>query len=659
MNNRLLFKQENYYSCGTSCVKSILAYYKGYVPESIINEDLHLTKNGTNALFIINALKKYGFNAAGFKVNNIKNIRIPFIAHLNKDSFNHFVVVYKTKKKIIIMDPSIGFRKLTREEFLKEFSGVVITLYPVKKIVKYEKQNILKNLIKNELNKNKLKIVIITIIFINILFLNYLIASFPNLINNFSKSEIIFLLFLLALLVKFILSFLANNNAVELSLKLRENFNMKLLESIFKKNLKEFNNHTVGELVNKINNFKNIENLVINILLNLPLQVLIIIVTSIIFMIVNNFLFTVFLIYEIVYTIIVMWFYKTYIFDFEMYKNGESGYLSTLNEYLNSLVTIKSLNLDSNVLDDLNKNYNKLLTYFEMFTKKYLFFENSKTALFELFVLTQNFIGIIMIKKGLLSYFSLITLNLIITLTQNASNEILSTILDMKKSKFYINSLNDFLSQKMIFKNIEMKDFAKILIRNYSYSYDYINDVINIKDFTIYAGDKILINGKNGKGKSTFAKSLCGLFNDFKGEILFDGKDIRKIKNTQNLVIYTSKNDVLFNKTIRENIMIKDKENLDYLIKICRLETILKNKTLDDMVGDDLKNLSDGERSQIILARALAMKPKLLIVDELLSNLSESLENELLKNLLDINDLTLIYITHRKKSFPFNKILNL
>ena len=62
---------------------------------------------------------------------------------------------------------------------------------------------------------------------------------------------------------------------------------------------------------------------------------------------------------------------------------------------------------------------------------------------------------------------------------------------------------------------------------------------------------------------------------------------------------------------------------------------------------------------RLILARALLRKPKILVLDESLSGISEDMENKILNNLLKIKDLTLIYITHRNKDKYFEKIINI
>ena len=61
----------------------------------------------------------------------------------------------------------------------------------------------------------------------------------------------------------------------------------------------------------------------------------------------------------------------------------------------------------------------------------------------------------------------------------------------------------------------------------------------------------------------------------------------------------------------------------------------------------------------MILARALYRRPRLLIIDETLSSVSEEMEDEILKRLLAIENLTVIYITHRKKEHLFQNIIKL
>src|SRR5690625_3119544 len=103
-----IVRQRDIKDCGVCSLASIIEYYGGYISLEKLRLDTKTTNEGTTALNIIEASKKYGFDAIGIKVSNLKDPKIflPAIAHMvQKNGVNHYVVIYKiTDKKVILMD---------------------------------------------------------------------------------------------------------------------------------------------------------------------------------------------------------------------------------------------------------------------------------------------------------------------------------------------------------------------------------------------------------------------------------------------------------------------------------------------------------------------------------------------------------------------------
>ena len=132
MLKKVIVKQYDLKDCGACCLLSIIKYYGGYIPLETIKMDTHVNKNGTTAFHIINAAKKYGFDATGVKTDNLKDLIFPVIAHVEvNNQFNHFVVIYSInieKEKIQIMDPATGLQTMKLDEFLAIWSNVIIKI---------------------------------------------------------------------------------------------------------------------------------------------------------------------------------------------------------------------------------------------------------------------------------------------------------------------------------------------------------------------------------------------------------------------------------------------------------------------------------------------------------------------------------------------------
>ena len=188
-------------------------------------------------------------------------------------------------------------------------------------------------------------------------------------------------------------------------------------------------------------------------------------------------------------------------------------------------------------------------------------------------------------------------------------------------------------------------------------------------NFEIKKNQKIGISGKSGSGKSTLINIILGLFEGNEGKILCDEVDILdNLKNWHNIIGYVPQRITLFDDTIKNNICFGiDEKNID----INFLEKILKSSNLDTFidklpeklntkVGHEGSIISGGQLQRVGIARALYLKPKILILDEPTSSLDKKIEEEIIEALFKIENLTIIIISHNENVLrKCDKILNL
>lgn len=191
-----------------------------------------------------------------------------------------------------------------------------------------------------------------------------------------------------------------------------------------------------------------------------------------------------------------------------------------------------------------------------------------------------------------------------------------------------------------------------IEIRNLSFSYD---DKIVLKDghLRIQKDKKYLLKGHSGSGKSTLINLLSKVFENYEGQILVDGEDLKKIRedsfNENASFIYQ---DVfLFEDTIKNNIALYrdySDEEITSAVEGAGLQSLLDKKEhgLEEVIEENGKNLSGGERQRISIARAIIRKPQILFADEVTSALDETLGRHVEDTILSL-DTTVIAISHR------------
>ena len=195
---------------------------------------------------------------------------------------------------------------------------------------------------------------------------------------------------------------------------------------------------------------------------------------------------------------------------------------------------------------------------------------------------------------------------------------------------------------------VELKDVC--------FSYHFDRPVLNTVSLRVDRGDRVALAGTSGNGKSTIAKLVARMYDARAGTVLLDGTDVRdiKLKNLRSAVIFVPQDPVLFDVTLRENLLYGNPhatdEELDRVTKLAQLDVLIKRlpKGLDESLGPRGNRLSGGERQRVALARALLQHPKVLILDECTSALDELTEKRLL-NALDqhLRGVTTIIISHR------------
>jgi ATP-binding cassette subfamily B protein/ATP-binding cassette subfamily C protein len=191
--------------------------------------------------------------------------------------------------------------------------------------------------------------------------------------------------------------------------------------------------------------------------------------------------------------------------------------------------------------------------------------------------------------------------------------------------------------------------------------------VLNNIDITLKNGKTLGLVGPVGSGKSTVLKLLLRDFDDYKGEITYNGKDIKnyQLKTYLNSIGYVAQDNFLFSTTIKENIaFINPKLPLTEVrkyAKIAALDADVENmpKKYETVVGENGISLSGGQRQRLSIARALIVKPKVLILDDALSAVDAKTEKEILGGLKtnDRNQTTIVSASRISSVIEADEIL--
>ncbi|OGG79577.1 hypothetical protein A3A39_02440 [Candidatus Kaiserbacteria bacterium RIFCSPLOWO2_01_FULL_54_13] len=189
-----------------------------------------------------------------------------------------------------------------------------------------------------------------------------------------------------------------------------------------------------------------------------------------------------------------------------------------------------------------------------------------------------------------------------------------------------------------------------------SFSYDLGTEVLHAVSFSIQKGTMVGLIGPSGAGKTTCVDLVLRLLKPTKGSITLDGVDVREIKlaDWRRRIAYVAQDLFLIHGTIRDNIRFYDAsisdEDVWAAAHMSHAEEFMRRfpEGLDTMVGERGITLSAGQRQRLVIARALARKPDVLILDEATSALDAESESHIKRAIEELKGrITIIAIAHR------------
>lgn len=641
----------------------IINFYGGNLPIDQIRDLTKTDKNGTTAFHIIEACKSIGFNAEGIKSSleqlNKENLILPCIAHVVIDGkYKHFVVIYKIdfkNKKIIIADPSCSIKKITFSEFQKMWSGVLITLYPLKKLPLTQNISFIDFLLKIiKLHKTFVFNIIMLSIFITMF---SVISSFymKNILDaiNYNNLTIIFIFFLFINIFKILSDFFRNKLLIYLNQKIDLLLTLDTYKKIISLPYNYYHTRTTGDIISRVNDLSIIRNMITKVSLSLFIDLPLALVTFIIFYIINTKLFFISLIIVFIYLLLMIFSKNRITNNINTIQVNKSETMSYMIETINGFETVKSVGNEAQIIDKFEKKYVKFLKNIFKFDN----YNNTISILKDLVnaigYLTIIYVGAKMVTLGNLTFGDLLVFVNLLNYFLEPIKNIIDLNSEIKEAK---NSLRRILE---LFKNENKKQtfidnvkVKEISFNNLSYSYDYKEKQlknINLK----LKKQKILILGKSGSGKSTLFKLLMRYYEIPRNQITINGYDINDYKDDvikQNFS-YISQNEILYTDSIYNNLKIDKNiigEQIIEISKKCFIDEFLNDLGLNMLIEENGYNLSGGQRQRIILARALLKNFEVLIIDEGLSQMDINLERKILKNLFKMyENKMIIVISHR------------
>lgn len=642
-------KQKDSTDCAVASLMSILKYYKGNISYELLRNYMKCDKNGVSAYDLVLAAKKIGFDAVGVKCSyeDIQKIKLPCIAHVTlKDGYNHYVVIESLSNKINVYDPFLGNKKYTKEEFENIWNNIIIMMNPVNVVRENNKKNNYIYLI-FKYKKNIIILIVMTLLSILLSLLGT--YYFKILIDYSNITKKIFIVFSTMLSIRLVIDYFKNKIVINIDNRVEKDLMFSSIYNLLSLQENYFANKQKGDILSRINSIENIKSLLFKIPFISTMYLCIIIFCLSILIIINIKIFSYSIILLFIYIIIHLIFHKknkNYIKNINEEKGFSNGYTS---ELLDGLSSIRQF-------DFKNKMHNRFTDYYSKYLSIKYKYENlyNREDILKNSILLISLNYILYIGTSFLSVGNLVLFYIIISMVIDSIKGILELEQELNNGLIAINRFEELLSTDE--HGYYSNKIDKVQFNNVTFSYKNGNNILNNINFEILKNDKVLIKGISGSGKTTIFNLLIRKYNVDTGNIIIGNENINNwsSKGIRNHITYISINEKIFKGTIEENICFGEVDNI-------KLNKIMKECLFDFdqsfQLEEDGNNISLGEKSKLLMCRALYKKSKLLIIDELLSNIGLEEENIILSNIVyQYKDMIIMYSSHRDVDLSlFNK----
>lgn len=574
-------KQSTNTDCGVACIYMILHSVNNRVSYHNLKSYFHISSKGISLKEIKDFFESLGTKITIFKIDNILKCGI---STFNKKQFpcigveilpnsNHYIVIYSINNGYITYSDPM-YNTIKRDKIISfmdklHFMVLIDSIKNIKIPKKYlssSKHGIIFYSLRQQW-KNILKITFYSIILscISILISTQLGQFIDLVIPTKNTYNIITfgIIYGIALLMYIALYYFHRNLTIDVFKNIENYMNTEICNNIFYQLYDDFSDYKTGDIASRINDSMSISMMVANFLMNILSNILMIIVAFITLINININLTFILFILLIINLIVIKTTYSK-IFD-KNYKTMEthSNYYAILVESINDYKDIKTTNSEKFYLNKMN---NKLIDYIENSKKKELY--SASVSSFQLFL--SMFISLIIICTGshyvIIDKISIGNLSIFVSISgilQNVTSSLVQFQFQLESFKISLNRIKQIFndSSTQIDNNIKyvLKDkIKKINLKNFSI---YQDDIIIKNSSLELNSSNIFIHGKSGSGKSSFAKILAGLKNNYTGDIYINDQRIDEIpiQEIKQKIIYVSNDISIFEGSIRENLCLGKK----------------------------------------------------------------------------------------------------
>ena len=658
--------------CGAASLAMVMAYYGKWIPLEQVRSDCGVSRDGSNAKNIYLAAQGYGFSVKGYRKTpeSIRKLgQFPCIIHWN---FNHFVVLCGFKGKYAyINDPARGFVKVTEEEFDNSFTGVTVVPVPGPDFKPSGKRKSTVSFARKRLAGAGAAVVFVMLTTV----ISYLFGIIDPIMSRIFMDRLLsgtnrdwlfpFIGIMIGLAVlQIIVSWAQTIYSLKINGKMAAIGSTTYMWKVLRMPMEFFSQRMAGDIQQRRGTNETIAGTLVNTLAPLALNT-IMMIFYLVLMLRRSIVLTAIGLSTIVLNLIMSRIISEKRINITrvMQRDGAKLAATTVSG-IEMVETIKSSGAENGFFRkwagyqaSVNSQMVKSYKTDEMIGMIPMFF--STLAGYAVLILGIWFImegeftlGVLQMFQGFLGSFMAPAMTLV-----SAGQ----TIQEMRTQMERVEDVMEYPPDKNAESSESAEDAPKeklggqVELKNVTFGYSKLAEPL-IENFsmTMKPGSRVAFVGSSGCGKSTLAKLISGLYDQWDGEILFDGKPRQAYPRPvmTGSVAVVDQEITLFEDTIANNIKMWDDSIRDFEMILAARDAQIHEDIMQREGGYKYKltsggrDLSGGQRQRLEIARVLAQDPSIIILDEATSALDAKTEYEVVKSIRD-RGITCIVIAHR------------
>ncbi|NMH89889.1 peptidase domain-containing ABC transporter [Flavivirga algicola] len=676
------YKQYDSKDCGPTCLKIIAKYYKKTIPLQELRNLAETTRLGSSLMGLGEAAERLGFRSIGIKISLEKLLEVPLpcIVHWNK---KHFVVLYKIEKEVFcVSDPAHGRLKYSKEEFLKFWignnandqteEGVALLLETTPKFYSSNYEDKEKSLGFSFLSKYVLKYKkFIWQLVIGLIAASILQLIFPFLTQSIvdvgiKNQDIHFIyLILFAQLALFI-----GKTAIEIIrswilLHLSTRINISLVSDFFIKLMNLpiafFDSRMTGDILQRINDHKRIEQVLTSSSLNVLFSVVNLIVFSFVLAFYNLQIFGIFSLGSILYFLWILIFLKKRAdLDYKLFSEV-SQEQSKVIELINGMQEIKLHNAEKQKRWSWEYIQARLFKVSIDGLKLEQYQSVGSGFINELKNILITILAAKLVIDGNITLGMMLAISYIVGQLNSPIAQLINFIKEVQDAKISLERLSEIHTKEDEDNSSDsISDIPKnssLSLHNVSFKYTGADKkVLEHLNLEIPSNKTTAIVGVSGSGKTTLMKLLLKFYQPDEGDIKIGHHDLKHVshKHWRDYCGVVMQEGYIFSDTIANNIAVGedyiDKEKLAHAVDIANIKDFIESLPLsyNTKIGMEGIGLSTGQKQRLLIARAVYKNPDFLFFDEATSALDINNEKVIMEKLnAFFEHKTVVVIAHR------------